>query len=32
LCTSGLAWRTHAYEERPWVRVVIEKPFGRSLE
>ncbi len=32
LCTTGLAWRTHTYEERPWVRVVIEKPFGRDLE
>ena len=32
LCTSGLAWRTHSYDERPWVRVVIEKPFGRDLE
>jgi glucose-6-phosphate 1-dehydrogenase len=32
LCTSGLAWRTHSYEERPWVRIVIEKPFGRDLE
>ena len=32
LCTSGLAWRTHDYEGRPWIRVVIEKPFGRSLE
>ena len=32
LCTSGLAWRTHTYEERPWSRVVIEKPFGRDLE
>ena len=32
LCSSGLAWRTHSYEERPWVRVVIEKPFGRSLD
>jgi glucose-6-phosphate 1-dehydrogenase len=32
LCTSGLASRTHSYEERPWVRVVIEKPFGRDLE
>jgi glucose-6-phosphate 1-dehydrogenase len=31
LCTSGLAWRTHSYEERPWVRIVIEKPFGRDL-
>ena len=32
LCASGLAWRTHSYDERPWVRVVIEKPFGRDLE
>src|SRR5712671_6419477 len=32
LCTSRLAWRTHSYEDRPWVRVVIEKPFGRSFE
>jgi glucose-6-phosphate 1-dehydrogenase len=32
LCTSGLAWRTHSYEERPWVRIVIEKPFGRDLQ
>ena len=32
LCSSRLAWRTHSYEERPWVRVVIEKPFGRSFE
>ena len=32
LCSSGLAWRTHSYEERPWVRTVIEKPFGTSLE
>src|SRR5687768_38151 len=32
LCTTHLAWRTHTYEERPWVRVVIEKPFGRDLE
>jgi glucose-6-phosphate 1-dehydrogenase len=32
LCTSKLAWRTHAYEDRPWIRVVIEKPFGRSLD
>src|SRR5881227_4177431 len=23
---------TLAYEERPWVRVVIEKPFGTSLD
>jgi glucose-6-phosphate 1-dehydrogenase len=32
LCSSGLARRTHSYEERPWTRIVIEKPFGRSLE
>jgi len=32
LCKSGLARRTLSYEERPWYRVVIEKPFGRSLE
>ncbi len=32
LCKSGLARRTHSYEERPWYRIVIEKPFGRSLE
>ena len=32
LSQSGLAPRTRTPEERPWVRVVIEKPFGRSLE
>ncbi|HET9635320.1 MAG TPA: glucose-6-phosphate dehydrogenase [Gemmatimonadaceae bacterium] len=32
LCSSKLAWRTHSYEERPWIRVVVEKPFGTSLE
>ena len=32
LCGSKLARRTHSYEERPWYRVVIEKPFGRDLE
>ncbi|MFL5467801.1 MAG: hypothetical protein ACJ79N_12090 [Gemmatimonadaceae bacterium] len=32
LCTSGLARRTHSYDQRPWSRVVIEKPFGRSLD
>ena len=32
LCHSGLAKRTHTYDERPWTRVVIEKPFGRDLE
>jgi glucose-6-phosphate 1-dehydrogenase len=29
---SGLAPRTLQAAERPWYRVVIEKPFGRSLE
>src|SRR5438045_7600435 len=32
LCKSGLFRRTHSYDERPWSCVVIEKPFGRSLE
>ena len=32
LSASGLAPRTRTAAERPWVRVVIEKPFGRSLE
>ncbi|HUQ98995.1 MAG TPA: hypothetical protein VM166_06035, partial [Gemmatimonadaceae bacterium] len=32
LCESKLAIRTHSYDERPWHRVVIEKPFGRSLQ
>jgi glucose-6-phosphate 1-dehydrogenase len=32
LCRSGLAKRTLSYEERPWYRAVIEKPFGRSLD
>ena len=32
LSASGLAPRVPSYEERPWSRVVIEKPFGRSLE
>jgi glucose-6-phosphate 1-dehydrogenase len=32
LTTSGLAKRTDGYEARPWTRIVIEKPFGRSLE
>ena len=32
LSTSGLAPRTRSADARPWVRVVIEKPFGRSLE
>jgi len=32
LSSSGLAPRTRTPEERPWVRVVVEKPFGRDLE
>ena len=32
LSSSGLAPRTKSADARPWVRVVIEKPFGRSLE
>jgi len=32
LTASGLKPRTDSYDARPWVRVVIEKPFGRSLE
>jgi glucose-6-phosphate 1-dehydrogenase len=32
LSASGLAPRTGADSVRPWVRVVIEKPFGHSLE
>jgi glucose-6-phosphate 1-dehydrogenase len=32
LSSSGLAPRARTPAERPWVRVVIEKPFGRSLE
>ena len=32
LSASGLAPRTGGQVVRPWVRVVIEKPFGRSLE
>ena len=32
ICESGLAPRTTSPRDRPWVRVVIEKPFGRSLE
>ena len=29
---SGLAPRLHLPQQRPWVRVVIEKPFGDSLD
>jgi glucose-6-phosphate 1-dehydrogenase len=32
LSKSGLAPRTKTAEERPWYRIVVEKPFGRSLE
>jgi glucose-6-phosphate 1-dehydrogenase len=32
LSVSGVAPRTVSPEERPWTRLVIEKPFGRSLE
>src|SRR4051812_45109349 len=32
LSSSGLAPRVTNDQIRPWVRVVIEKPFGRSLE
>ena len=32
LAESGIAPRVPDPKQRPWVRVVIEKPFGRSLE
>jgi glucose-6-phosphate 1-dehydrogenase len=32
LSASGLAPRISSDDIKPWVRVVIEKPFGRSLE
>ena len=32
LSKSGLAPRTKTQDERPWTRIVVEKPFGRSLE
>jgi glucose-6-phosphate 1-dehydrogenase len=32
LSASGLTPRSRTAADRPWVRVVIEKPFGRSLE
>lgn len=32
LSKSGVAPRTPRPTDRPWVRVVFEKPFGRSLE
>src|SRR5215208_5336227 len=31
ISASGLAPRAEASDERPWARVVVEKPFGRSL-
>jgi glucose-6-phosphate 1-dehydrogenase len=31
LANSGLARRTHDPKERPWARVIVEKPFGDSL-
>ncbi len=31
LSSTGLAPRSRTADERPWARVVIEKPFGRSL-
>jgi glucose-6-phosphate 1-dehydrogenase len=32
LSKSGVAPRTRTASERPWTRIVIEKPFGRDLE
>ncbi len=32
LSKSGVAKRVNQPEDRPWTRVVIEKPFGRDLE
>jgi glucose-6-phosphate 1-dehydrogenase len=32
LSTSGLAPKSATPDEHPWRRIVIEKPFGRSLE
>jgi glucose-6-phosphate 1-dehydrogenase len=32
LASSNVAPRVHDARERPWVRVIIEKPFGKSLE
>ncbi len=32
LSASGLAPKIPDAEQRPWARVIIEKPFGRSLE
>ena len=32
LAKSGLAPRSRTPEERPWYRIVVEKPFGHDLE
>ncbi|MFL5496233.1 MAG: glucose-6-phosphate dehydrogenase [Gemmatimonadales bacterium] len=32
LAESGIAPRVPDSKQRPWVRIIIEKPFGRSLE
>jgi glucose-6-phosphate 1-dehydrogenase len=32
LAESGIAPRVPDRKQRPWVRIIIEKPFGRSLE
>jgi len=32
LSQSGAAPRVHEAQERPWTRIVIEKPFGRDLD
>lgn len=32
LASSGIAPRHESADERPWVRIIIEKPFGRSLD
>jgi glucose-6-phosphate 1-dehydrogenase len=32
LAESGIAPRVPDPKQRPWVRVIVEKPFGRSLE
>ncbi len=32
LSSSGLSPRTRTADDRPWYRIVVEKPFGRSLD
>ncbi len=32
LASSGLMQRTSSSSDRPWSRIVVEKPFGRSLD